>query len=57
MRRKSRRCWIRLPLRTEQVTEKPKGLITLSVEPTIAQKWLVPRLAIFMNNIRTWKLF
>jgi LysR family glycine cleavage system transcriptional activator len=34
---------------TEHVSEKPKGVITLSVEPSFAQKWLVPRLGGFQD--------
>ena len=36
-----------IAIATEQVTEKPKGVITLSCEPSLAQKWLVPKLGGF----------
>lgn len=39
-----------IAIATEQVTEKPKGVITLSVEPSLAQKWLVPRLGDFYEQ-------
>ncbi len=39
-----------IAIATEQVTEKPKGVITLSCEPSLAQKWLVPRLGDFYER-------
>jgi LysR family glycine cleavage system transcriptional activator len=39
-----------IAIATEQVAEKPKGVITLSVEPSLAQKWLVPRLGGFYEQ-------
>jgi LysR family glycine cleavage system transcriptional activator len=40
----------RIAAATEQISQTPKGTVVLSVEPTFAQKWLVPRLADFYER-------
>ena len=39
-----------IALATEQLAHQPKGTIKLSAEPSLAQKWLVPRLGQFRER-------